>query len=307
MFDKFAIYKRIRRYRLRGRLEMDAPMSRETSFKIGGPADILFCPDGVAEAIKIVKLCRRDDIALTILGNGTNLLVRDGGVRGIVIKTGGLRVLRCEGERVYAGAGVDLNVLCNYAKSEGLSGVEFACGVPGSVGGAVYMNAGAYGSEIKDVAYRSVALENDGSICAIDNIGHGFSYRKSIFQKNGNIILETEFLLKQSSTERVSDVMRGYMEKRIKSQPLDVPNAGSVFKRPDIEGAYVGAMIEQCGLKGCGVGGARVSAKHAGFIVNAGGATASDVLNLIEHIRAEVFKRFSIELEMEIKVIGDGI
>jgi UDP-N-acetylmuramate dehydrogenase len=304
MFDKDNIYKRMRRYRMKGKLALDAPLAAETSFKIGGPADIFFCPDSIAEAVRVVKLCGRENIALTVMGNGTNLLVRDGGVRGIVMNMGELRELRRERDHIFAGAGASLADVCEYAMSEGLSGLEFACGIPGSSGGAVFMNAGAYGREMKDVVYRSVVLDPGGDISLIDNTGHGFSYRKSAMQHNGYIVLETEFMLSHSTPGEIAASMNDYRARREASQPLNMPNAGSVFRRPDKEGVYVGPMIEQCGLKGAQVGGARISEKHAGFIVNAGGATAADVLALIERVRQSVAERFSIELATEIRVVG---
>ena len=282
---------------------MDAPMDRETSIKIGGSADILFKPDNIAEAVKIVKLCKREKIPLTVLGNGTNVLVRDGGIRGIVIKLSELLGLRRERDHIFACAGEKLTDVSKYALSEGLSGLEFACGIPGSAGGAVYMNAGAYGREMKDAVYRSAVLDPAGDVGLFDNPGHGFSYRKSVFQQNGHIVLETEFVLAPADEGDIAQKMNEYKTKREASQPIGEPSAGSVFRRP--AGAYVGPMIEACGLKGARAGGAMVSRKHAGFIVNGGGATASDVLTLIERIREEVGGRFSIELETEIRVIGE--
>ena len=305
LFDKDIIYKRMRRYRMRGSLVAGAPLACETSFGIGGPADILFKPDSIAETVRVIKLCKRDSIPLTIIGNGTNILVRDGGIRGIVIKLSELRGLRRERDHVFAGAGAAIADVCGYAKSEGLSGLEFACGIPGTVGGAVYMNAGAYGSELGDVVFRSIALDLDGNIGMLDNNGHEFAYRKSVFQDNGSIILETEFALSGAAAEGIGSVMDGYMKRREASQPLDLPSAGSVFRRPAAEGVYVAPMIEACGMKGAKIGGALVSEKHAGFIVNSGGATAADVLSLIERVRAAVRERFAIDLVTEISVIGE--
>ena len=305
MFDTDKIYKRMLRYRMKGLLLKDAPMTRETSIRIGGPADILFFPDNIAETVKVVKLCRREKIPLTVLGCGTNILVRDGGIRGIVIKLTEMRGLRREKDHIFAGAGMKLSDVCEYAMSERLSGLEFACGIPGSVGGAVCMNAGAYGKEIKDIVYRSVVLDPNGDIGLYDNGKHDFSYRRSVFQKNGSIVLETEFSLEASRAEAISSTMDEYKAKREASQPVGEPSAGSVFKRPVKEGVYVGPMVEACGLKGSCAGGAGVSDKHAGFIVNKGGATAADVLTLIERVREAVRKRYAIELETEIRVIGE--
>ena len=305
MLSKNAIFKRMSGYQMKGRLETDVLMSGETSFRIGGPADIFFVPDNVAEAVRVVRLCRREGISLTVLGNGTNVLVRDGGIRGIVMKLGGFSELRRERGSIFAGAGAPLAGVCRFARDESLSGLEFACGIPGSVGGAVCMNAGAYGCEIKDVVYRSVIMERDGNIGLIDNAGHGFAYRYSMFQTNGSVVLETEFRLMDSKQGEIAAKMDGYNASRNASQPLDMPSAGSVFRRPPGDGVYVGPMIEECGLKGAFVGGARVSDKHAGFIVNTGGASAADVLELIDRIKNEVRRRFSLELVTEIRVIGE--
>ncbi|MCL2059984.1 MAG: UDP-N-acetylmuramate dehydrogenase [Oscillospiraceae bacterium] len=305
MYDKEVIYKRMRRYRMDGILAMDAPMDVETSFRIGGPADILFKPDNIAEVVRVVKLCRREGIALTVLGNGTNILVRDGGVRGIVMKLSELTELRREREHIFAGAGAGLTGVCEYAMSNGLSGLEFACGIPGSAGGAVCMNAGAYGAEMKDVVYRSVVMDAEGNIGLFDNSGHKFSYRTSAFQDSGYIVLETEFLLTPSEPGAIASAMDEYRARREASQPLDKPSAGSVFRRPAQEGVYVGPMIEACGLKGAAEGGARISEKHAGFIVNGGGATAADVINLIDRAKAAVKEKYGIDLKTEIRIIGD--
>jgi len=305
MYDKTVIYKRMRRYRMKGRLYKDAAMAGETSFRIGGPADILFFPDNIAEAVRVVKLCRRESIPLTTLGNGTNVLVRDGGVRGIVMKLAELRELRRERDHIFAGAGAALSDVCAYARDAGLSGLEFACGIPGTTGGAVCMNAGAYGGEMKNVVYRSVVLDPDGYIGVRDNTGHGFIYRGSVFQNDGYIILETEFALEKAVQSEISTKMDDYNARRGAGQPLDMPSAGSVFRRPSTEGVFVGPLIEQCGLKGANIGGAMISEKHAGFIVNGGNATAADVLSLIERVRDEVRRRFSIDLATEIRVIGE--
>jgi len=305
VFDREVIYKRMRRYRMKGRLELYAPLSLETSFQIGGPADILFVPDNIAEAVQVVKLCHRDKIPLTVLGNGTNVLVRDGGVRGIVMKLEGLCELRRERSHIFAGAGAPLAAICAFARDEGLSGLEFAGGIPGTAGGAVYMNAGAYGGEMKDVVYRTVTLDPEGSVGLIGSTGHNFSYRYSVFQENNFIILETEFVLAPSAKSEISARMDDYNARRESGQPMNRPSAGSVFRRPDKEGYYVGPMIEECGLKGFKIGGAQVSEKHAGFIINSGGASAADVLDLIGLIKMKVKKRFSVSLATEIRIIGE--
>ncbi|MDR3122065.1 MAG: UDP-N-acetylmuramate dehydrogenase [Clostridiales bacterium] len=305
MYDKDIIYQRMLRYRMKGRVQKDAALARETSFQIGGPADILFFPENIAEAVRVLKLCRRERIPLLLLGNGTNVLVRDGGVRGVVMKLGGgLCELRRERDRIFAGAGASLADAARFALEQGLAGLEFACGIPGSVGGAVCMNAGAYGSEMRDVVFRSVFLDREGNVGLLDSLGHDFGYRKSRFQEGGSVILETEFLLAPGRPDEIAGRIAEYQARREASQPLDAPSAGSVFRRPAAEGLYVGPMIEACGMKGAAVGGAMVSEKHAGFIINRGGATAADVLELIRRVRAKVRERFSVDLETEIRVVG---
>jgi UDP-N-acetylmuramate dehydrogenase len=278
-------------------------LSGHTSFKIGGPADIIVFPESIDTVVKITSFCRRNRIPCSIVGKGTNLLVRDGGIRGVVLYlAGNINQMRRERNRVTAGTGALISDVARFACKNGLSGLEFSYGIPGSVGGAVSMNAGAYGREMKDVVLRTVFLDNRGNIGVLDAASHEFGYRKSCFQSGRSIILEVEFELEEKNTDEISKLMDGYMARRRNSQPLDMPSAGSVFKRP--EGGFAGTMIEQCGLKGCRVGGAQVSEKHAGFIVNTGGATAADVLALISHIRKMVKGKFSVNLETEIKLIG---
>ncbi|MDR1061186.1 MAG: UDP-N-acetylmuramate dehydrogenase [Clostridiales bacterium] len=304
MYDKDSLLEEIRGLKLSGGCQADAEMADVTSIRAGGRADALVFPENISEIVKVAVLCKRKRFPLLILGNGTNVLARDGGVRGAVMKLGGrLNEIRREGDKIAAGAGASLADVALFAAGQGLSGLEFARGIPGSVGGAVCMNAGAYGSEMKDVVYRTVYLDANGSVCLIDNIGHCFEYRRSWFQGQKCIILETEFLLARGDPGAIREKMGELGRRRAESQPLDVPSAGSVFRRP--AGGHAARMIEDCGLKGCSVGGAKVSEKHAGFIVNTGGATADDVVRLISRIKKNVRRKFGVSLQTEIKIVGE--
>ncbi|MCL2164709.1 MAG: UDP-N-acetylmuramate dehydrogenase [Oscillospiraceae bacterium] len=283
---------------------VDEPLSNLTSFKIGGPADIIVQPESIDTIVKVATFCRINKTPLSVIGNGTNLLVGDAGVRGVVMRLcGNINQLRREGNKITAGAGALLCDVAQFACDNRLSGFEFTYGIPGTVGGAIYMNAGAYGKEMRDVVTRSIYLDSRGNIGALEAASHEFGYRKSCFQHLKSIILETEFELKPGGTDEIKSLMDFYLERRKALQPHDKPSAGSVFKRP--KGGFAGLMIEECGLKGCRVGDAMVSEVHAGFIVNVGNATAEDVLALISLIKRNVKKRFSVSLETEIRRIGE--
>ncbi|MBQ6569036.1 MAG: UDP-N-acetylmuramate dehydrogenase [Clostridia bacterium] len=279
-------------------------MAKHTSFKIGGPAD-LFITAGSGQALGVLlDFCRNNEIQYTVLGNGSNVLVSDDGIRGAVIVPGGeLAEIRGLGEgKIKCGAGAKLISVCRFALESELSGLEFAYGIPGSVGGAVFMNAGAYGGEIKDVIVSAAFIDKDGKAVTLPAEELDLSYRHSIFSTNGGIITEAVFSLQKAEKAGIKAKMDELMGRRRDKQPLEYPSAGSVFKRP--EGAFAGTLIEQCGLKGYNIGGAMVSQKHAGFIVNAGGATANDVLRLVEHIQKTVFEQTGYSLECEIRKIG---
>ena len=303
--DKGTLTRKIVELAANSSVFIDEPMSRFTSFGIGGPADIVVRPESIDTIIKIASFCRKNRAPCRVIGNGTNLLVGDGGIRGVVLMLGGnINQMRKDRNNIIAGAGAALSDLAVYARDNGLSGLEFSFGIPGTVGGAVLMNAGAYGREMKDVVMRTVFLDGKGNIGVLDAASHQFGYRRSCFQDGKSVILEAEFVLQPGDKAEIGSRMDEYMAKRRDSQPVDMPSAGSVFRRPELEGTFVGPMVEECGLKGCQIGGARVSEKHAGFIVNAGGATAEDVLALIALIRRHVKKKFSVNLETEIKVMG---
>ena len=302
--DKNIFIEKIVELSVDSKAYVNEPMSGFTSFRIGGPADVLVCPESIDTIIKITSFCRKNRVPCRVFGNGTNILVGDGGIRGVTLKLGGnINQMRRDKNKVTAGAGASINDLARFACENSLSGLEFSYGIPGSVGGAVTMNAGAFGREMKDVVLRTVFLDGKGNIGVLDAGSHEFGYRKSCFQREKSIVLEVEFELEPGDPGEIRPIMDSYMNKRRDSQPLDMPSAGSVFKRP--ENGFAGAMIEECGLKGHQIGGAKVSEKHAGFIVNTGTATAKDVLDLVRHIRQKVKRKYSVSLATEIKVIGE--
>ena len=279
-----------------------APMKNYTTFRIGGPADILITAKSINELKEILLILKSENMPYMILGNGSNLLVRDEGLRMALIKlSGDFKEIGTKESTVTCGAGVTLSKLCTFAHSNSLSGLEFAFGIPGTVGGAVYMNAGAYGGEMKDVLADVTFLTKDGEILtkSVDELS--LSYRYSIFKETGDIVLSARFTLSQDSKEEIKARMDDFMNRRVTKQPLEYPSAGSVFKRP--EGAFAGALIEQCNFKGYSIGGAQVSEKHSGFIVNRGEATCQDVLDLILEIQNTVREKTGFELEREIILI----
>lgn len=278
----------------------DESLAPHSTFRIGGPAD-RFLPVGDTAALQAALTALREaGVPYFVLGNGSNLLFPDEGLRGAVVRLEGrFRQAGEAGEgRILAGAGAPLSAVCLLARDRGLSGLETAYGIPGSLGGALFMNAGAYGGEMKDVTERVFTLEG-GEIREWDGPSCGFSYRHSVFMENGAVILGAALRLRPADPGEIAAEMEGYMTRRREKQPLELPSAGSVFKRP--EGHFAGALIEQCGLKGLSVGGAEVSTKHAGFIVNRGGATCSDVERLIERIRETVLRETGVLLEPEVR------
>lgn len=280
------------------------PLSRHTSFRIGGPADVLVMPWSVEDLQQVVTLTRSAGVPLTVIGNGSNLLVRDGGLRGVVLKVAeNLARIEFTGTRAYAQSGALLAVVSRQSALHSLSGLEFSVGIPGTIGGGVMMNAGAYGGEMKEVVTLVRVVDEEGKLRELSNEEMQFGYRRSILQSKNWIVADLEMELRPADPERVLAHMSMNQFLRESKQPLSYPSAGSIFKRPP--GKYVGPMIEQLGLKGHRIGGAQVSEKHAGFIVNAGGATAADVLALIQHIREQVQARFDVWLETEVRVIGE--
>lgn len=282
-------------------LRENEPLKNHTSFRIGGPADVMLLPKTAQELAALYKSLLKMDVRPFVMGNGSNLLFADEGYRGVVIKTSGMNGVSLAGEStVRAESGALLSQTAVFARKNSLAGMEFAHGIPGSVGGAIMMNAGAYGGEMKDITVKTVYLDAAGELREVTGGEHDFSYRHSRFQP-GEIVLCSEFSLQHGLEAEIQERMSELAAKRKASQPLDMPSAGSAFKRP--AGGYAAAMIDQAGLKGLSVGGAQVSTKHAGFIVNTGGASCADVLALIDKIKEAVFAASGIELEPEIRIV----
>ena len=280
----------------------DEPMSRHTTFRVGGPAEIVVQPSSPDETIAAIKTAREMNQPVFVMGNGSNLLVRDGGMEGIVVLLGEkMAKITREGRRLHAEAGAMLSRLSREALNAGLKGLVFASGIPGTVGGAVVMNAGAYGGQISDVLVRAKVLTgSEVRWMSRDELEMG--YRTTRPLKEGGIVLEAEFELEEGNIEELTAETNELSRKRREKQPLSLPSAGSTFKRP--EGYFAGALIEQAGLKGASVGGAQVSELHAGFVVNKGGATAGDILGLMKKIQDTVFERNGVMLEPEVRIVG---
>jgi UDP-N-acetylmuramate dehydrogenase len=275
------------------------PMASHTTFHIGGAADVLITVRNIDELRLVIGACRDEKIPFMILGKGSNLLVSDSGIAGAVIALDGdFRSISVDGSTITVGAAASLTRLCTVALDHGLTGLEFAYGIPGSVGGAVYMNAGAYGGETKDVVTGVTYLTPEGELGTYPADQLAFGYRTSIFKQNKNIILSAVYTLAPGDPAAIRERMDDVMNRRRSKQPLEFPSAGSVFKRP--VGAFAGTLIEQCGLKGTSVGGAQVSEKHAGFIINTGGATCGDVMNLVALVQKTVKRETGFDLECEI-------
>lgn len=285
-------------------IRINEPMKNHTSFKVGGPADLLVIPGNRDSLIEIFNICRQEKFPLFVMGNGTNLIVRDKGIRGVVLKISGIM----EGyevieDRIKADAGILISKLSKIALEHGLSGLEFAEGIPGTLGGAVTMNAGAYDGEMAGIVLRTEYLDREGRVILLENEQHRFGKRSSIIQNDGGIALAVELKLKNAEKAGIRAIMDSFNIQRRDKQPLDLPSAGSVFKRPD--GYFAGKLVQDCGLKGHRIGGAEVSCKHCGFIVNTGNASAADVTGLIRYIQHAVWDRFHIELQTEVKIIGE--
>lgn len=283
--------------------EREVSMKNYTSFKVGGPAELFLSPEDAGQTAKLVRFCEKEEIPVFVLGKGSNLLVSDRGIKGAVIYTGkqcGISLV--DENTVRAQSGASLAQLCTFALENSLSGLEFVYGIPGTVGGAVFMNAGAYGGEMKDVLLNSEYVSTDGTSGELDNEAMELSYRHSAYENSNLVITAASVRLAPADRNEIKSTMNDILARRKEKQPLEYPSAGSTFKRP--EGNFAGALIEQCGLKGVSVGGAQVSEKHAGFIINRGGATAADILSLIKHVQARVKAQTGVSLETEIRLIG---
>ena len=280
------------------------PMTKHTSFHIGGPAELMAQPQSEAELQSLLLKAAEAAVPVTLVGNGSNLLVRDKGIRGLVIKLGSmLRDIKVSGNVLTFGSGVSLAQASKKVAELGLSGMEFAVGIPGSIGGAVYMNAGAYDGEMAKVVKSVRVMDAAGEVSELSAGELDFGYRHSALQGSGKIVTSVTVELAAGDKQAIAEKMADFSNRRITKQPLELPSAGSMFKRPP--GYFAGTLIDQTGLKGYTVGGAQVSTKHAGFVVNIGGATAADVLQLISDVQAKVFAAHGVHLEPEVLVLGE--
>ena len=284
------------------RVFTEEAMSQHTTFKIGGPADYFLMPDKGEDVGRVIKICKEKEIPYFILGNGSNLLVGDGGYRGAVIQIyRNMSSVTVEGNEITAQAGALLSAVA--AKNASLTGFEFAGGIPGTIGGAVVMNAGAYGGEMKDVLTEVTVMNAEGDIFTLPTEELELGYRTSIIKTAGYIVLEAKIRLKEGDPEVIRETMKDLTIRRTTKQPLEYPSAGSTFKRP--EGYFAGKLIMDSGLAGYQVGGAQVSEKHCGFVINAGDATARDVRTLMDNVRDIVYKKYGVTLEPEVKFLGE--
>ena len=297
------IYERLSSIAGKDNVLRDEPMSRHTTFRTGGPAEYLVSPD--MDCLPgVIAFCREQEIPLTVIGNGSNLLVGDKGISGVVVEIGrSMGEICLEEDKITAQAGALLSAVSAKAAAEGLTGLEFASGIPGSVGGAVIMNAGAYGGEMKDTLVAATVLTKEGEIVRLPAEELDLSYRHSNLPEKESIVLEAEFVLTEGDVDQIAETLADLKQKRTSKQPLEYPSAGSTFKRP--EGHFAGKLIEDAGLKGYTVGGAQVSEKHCGFVINKGGATSADVLELIRHIQKTVLEQFGVQLETEVRLLGE--
>ena len=278
------------------------PMARHTTFRIGGPVRLMALPRSEGEVLACLREAERAQVRLVVLGNGSNLLAADGEIPCFAVLLTGLDALERTGEReIWAGAGVSLARLASFAAQEGLAGLEFAHGIPGTLGGGVLMNAGAYGGEMVQVVKEVAAAGRNGGVETVPAEQCGFSYRRSAFSDGERVILGARFHLEPDDSAAIRGRMDDLARRRKEKQPLEYPSAGSMFKRP--AGHFAAALIEQCGLKGLTVGGAQVSEKHAGFVINRGGATCADVLALVDQVKERVLQQTGVELEMEVRVL----
>lgn len=282
---------------------MEEPMKKHTTFRVGGPADVLVQPDETALAA-ILALCRQYHVSYSFIGNGSNLLVGDKGIRGVVIEmTDPMGNIEVDGTKITAQAGAMLSKIANTAASNGLGGMEFAAGIPGSVGGAVVMNAGAYGGEMKDIIERVYVLDENGAQLELDRDALDLGYRHSCIPEKKYIVTKVVLELVPRNEAEIRSEMKELNEKRAEKQPLQYPSAGSTFKRP--EGYFAGKLIMDAGLRGYQVGGAQVSEKHCGFVINKGDATAADICQLMRDVSDKVQVQFGVVLEPEVKMIGE--
>ena len=286
-------------------IKLNEPLSQYSYTKVGGKADALVFPQTKQEVQQMIEWVETNQVPLTILGNLSNLIVMDGGIRGVVMILTRMNQIQVEGETVIADAGASLIETTQVARDHHLTGLEFACGIPGSVGGAIFMNAGAYGGEIKDLPLEIETLTRTGKFKTYSTQTAQFGYRHSIFQDNHEVVLQVKFQLEPGEIDLIQSEMDRLTELRTSKQPLELPSCGSVFKRP--EGHFTGKLIQDAGLQGYRIGGAEISKKHAGFIVNVDHATATDYIELIQFIQHRIWELYQVQLEPEVRIIGEAI
>ncbi|GAB3065905.1 UDP-N-acetylmuramate dehydrogenase [Salinicoccus sesuvii] len=281
------------------------PLKKYTYTRTGGPADVHITVHDTEDASRVLQYSHKHSIPVTYLGNGSNIIIRDGGIRGIVLNLLELNDLKVIDDIITAGSGCAIIDVSNYAKDLSLSGLEFACGIPGSVGGAVYMNAGAYGGEVKDCLLEVTVLDSTGKRIVLSNADLALDYRSSAVQDNGYVVVEAKFKLEPGKLSDIEESMADLTERRETKQPLEFPSCGSVFQRPP--GNFAGKLIQEAGLQGHRIGGVEVSQKHAGFMVNVAQGTAGDYEALIEHVQDVVHHRFGVQLNREVRIIGEPL
>lgn len=298
------LYQKLTEWMPEERVKKEEPMRLHTTFRVGGPADLFVSPNSVEEVRKVTALCREEGVPYYIMGNGSNLLVSDQGYRGVIIQFyKEMNDISVEGTLLRAQAGALLSAVANRALSESLTGFEFAAGIPGTLGGACVMNAGAYGGEMKDVLKAVTVLTQEGEVLTLSNEELELGYRTSVIARKHYIVLEAEIALSEGKKEEIQAVMDDLKERRITKQPLEYPSAGSTFKRP--EGYFAGKLIQDAGLRGFQVGGAQVSEKHCGFVINKDHATAAEIAELIRQVSEKVEAQFGVKLEPEVKRLGE--
>ena len=284
-------------------IKIDEKLSEYVNFKVGGPADILLIPNSKEQVIKSIKICKENNIPFYLIGNGSNILVRDGGFRGVVLSLKNVKNIYVDGEKIEAECGVMLKEVSDKAIENSLTGFEFACGIPGTIGGAVFMNAGAYDGEISKVIESAEVIDENCNIIRLSREELDFGYRSSLVMKKGYTVLSAVFKLEKGQVKTIKELIEDLTNTRESKQPLEYPSAGSTFKRPT--GYFAGKLIQDAGLKGYSIGGAAVSEKHSGFVINKGNATAKDITDLIKHIQDEVKKQFGVDLHPEVRIIGE--
>ena len=302
--NKQFIYKELLNILDEENIKVDEPMKKHISFKVGGPADFLVKPKTEEELRNVVEFAKKENVPFIVIGNGSNLLVKDGGIRGIVIElSDNFNNYEIDGNIIKAQSGALLAIIGRNAMKNSLTGFEFAAGIPGTLGGALAMNAGAYGGEMKQVVKTVRLMDRDGNIFELSNEEMKFEYRRSLLTTKDYIVLSAVIELQPGNVEEIKEIMADYSNRRSTKQPLNFPSAGSTFKRP--EGHFAAKLIDDCGLRGLNLRGAQVSDKHCGFVINSGGATAKDILDLMFIVKSTVNAKFGIMLEEEAKILGE--